>query len=472
MNPERFGQLVNFAPEDFAAGNLSASPDNIVTDDGVGDVIGNPKKNTEAVVRNRIRQYARISLAFGREGESTLVTLTRLIVDEGYSMNQLKKGAHLSSEAAVSILDEFALPRAKRGSVECEHLRVSKLREFWQDPVNREVTNALIHTTASDALRSSSSRRFYEENPEAKERFVKRTQVFATAKRAELCLELFGTEDIKVVLEGQISAGLGLLQIAEKFGKTPETISKWIRDLGIGEKPRRSIGKQRSDEYERRKILVSEAKAKGLFQSLTLRERQVLDLLYGEKNTRPTLREVREKTRISNQRVYQLLQSGINRLGKLARGESVRRGRKPAELPFEKMGDNPSETLVSWYQDKGLSTADIGKKLGCSVALVGRLLREIGVDMRRVGSRRGARFENIDLSKFGELPEEVAQVSVSELNFGLANSILLCSGLMRLSIGELSAMSDEELLSLKGVGKGKVNSIRFAIAKFARANKP
>ncbi len=313
MNPERFGQRVNFAPEDIAAGNSSTSTENFIANNAV-DVIINSKKDPKAIVRNRIRRFARISEAFGLEGESVPVTLRRLFIDEGYSMNQLKKGAHLSSEAAVSILDEFAIPRVKRGSVDCEQLRVSKLREFWQDPVNRKVTTALIHTTTSNALRSSSMTRFFEGNPEAKERFVKRAQVLTAAQRAALCLELFGTKDIKVVLEGQISAGLDRQQIAKKFGVVPETISKWISDLEISKKPRRYISKQKRDENEQRKKLVFEAKTKGLFQNLTERQKQVLDLLYGEKNTRPTLREVREKTGISNQRVYQLLQNGINRL--------------------------------------------------------------------------------------------------------------------------------------------------------------
>ena len=135
------------------------------------------------------------------------------------------------------------------------------------------------------------------------------------------------------------------------------------------------------------------------------------------------------------------------------------------------MGDNPSETLVSWYEDNGLSTTDIGKRLGCSGGLAWKLLREIGLDMRRVGPRRRAGFENNDLLKFGELPEAIAKVNECELNFGLASSIMLRSGLASLSVGELSAMSDEALMSFKGVGQGKVNSIRFAIAQFVRTHR-
>lgn len=204
-------------------------------------------------------------------------------------------------------------------------------------------------------------------------------------------------------------------------------------------------------QYLARKDMIDEARNRDLLQYLTPIQRMVSERLYSEaKPLSP--QELAHELNVSRQAISsteKLLFKNVSQM--LETGKEVSRG-KPSKIK-EEFGEGLEDIVRNLYEIQRLFAYQIARELKVSTPTVRRMIKRYNL--------RRPRVENY---RIVPMPDSVGE---SILDLGLDRRT--CNSLARagkFKVEEVSNMSDEELLSLRGFGKKSLIELREKLENY------
>lgn len=286
-----------------------------------------------------------------------------------------------------------------------------------------------LHSPEFQAKGGVAHAKHFKENPD----IVKKAATTKWGHKLEQLKQLLGGDPKRVLEELHLKQGLSQKDIAHRYQKHTNTVSRWFKRLGIVTipyKPRKTGGSINSEVRE----LVLGAIKKGTFEKLPQRAKDLLTLRYLQIGTPLTLDEIAKRMGgISRQRVSELekttlhylqvnetpeearlkhIQNMKNKmknpeylkrvLSRLHSPEAIERSRltrlklykenpdiskRKAETYREHkveqlkqlLGGDPKEILEDLYNKQGLSMTDLANRFHTSTASVSLWFKRFGV---------------------------------------------------------------------------------------------
>lgn len=269
---------------------------------------------------------------FARPGESIADVLKRLYVDEDKTFDKICRECETSGGFKISttpirkwirqLCPEITIKnrsdrfRQWNQNPQNRMLKLSRIKEAWQDPEIKRQRIAKIHSKEARAKRSKSRKEYWKKHPQEKEAWKRKSLEARRQKAAAARLAALG-ENPQATLSRMFNVdGLTIMEIAKRLGKDYATISRWKKELGVEAESRRI--RLPIEEYIARRAKIKKAIKAGSFYLLTGREQQALRALYLNNRNLPSLTSVAKGLKLTKEAIRQAEKRALAKIDKPA----------------------------------------------------------------------------------------------------------------------------------------------------------
>ncbi|MBI2031929.1 MAG: sigma-70 family RNA polymerase sigma factor [Candidatus Levybacteria bacterium] len=174
-------------------------------------------------------------------------------------------------------------------------------------------------------------------------------------------------------------------------------------DVGVVRR-RENLG---GDQHAIRNGLIFQARETGIINTLTERQRDVINLIHPEEGLPSSLRKIgRQMGGISREAVAKLRDKAYKKLDKAIPSERPPIKKTPAMTEIENKHGRPIEQILLDYASRGFSRREIGQKLGKSHRVIGDWCDKFGIEIKISEPIRSTKLKDVE-RRYGKPINEV-----------------------------------------------------------------